>query len=72
MTSEAIKFYQAVLQRLICNQSISSGVKISCDTLAKAAFRKKTPSGEDDDVLTPSSSNNKALHNQTTKDDLNS
>jgi len=73
MTAEAIRLYQAALQRLLSSQPISSGIKISCDNLAKAACRKKTPSRDDNDLPPPLSvSNHQALRNQTNKDDLNS
>ncbi|WP_157969769.1 hypothetical protein [Pseudomonas huaxiensis] len=72
MTAEAIKLYQAALQRLLSSQTISSGIKISCDNLAKAARRKKTPFRIDNDLPPLSVSNHQALRNQTTKDDLNS
>jgi len=70
MTSNTLKLYQAALRRLVNSQSISSGVKISCDELAKAGCRKRTPSRHEDNAYTASISNTQAQRTQTIKDDL--
>lgn len=71
MTSDIIQQYEAALQRLINNQSASSGVKISHDTVAKASLQKCSPSGKHPrpQVRAPK---NKAQRVEIVKDDANS
>lgn len=71
MTSDVIQQYEAALQRLISNQSASSGVKISHDTVAKSSLQKCSPSGKHPrpQVRAP---NNKAQRVEIVKDDANS
>lgn len=72
MTSNTLKLYQAALERLVSSQSVSSGLKISCDELAKAACRKKTPSRHEDNASAAPISNSQSQLTQTVKDDLTS
>jgi len=71
MTSEGIQHYEAALQRLIDNQPASSGVKISRDSLTKAALQKSLPNGKypRPKVRAPK---NKAQRVEIVKDDANS
>ena len=48
MISEVIQKYKAALQRLINNQPDSSGVKISCDGVANAAWHRNSSSKDND------------------------
>ncbi|MEQ4185152.1 hypothetical protein [Pseudomonas amygdali] len=70
MTSDVIQQYEAALQRLINNQSASSVVKISRDTVAKASLQKSSPSGKHPrpQVRAPK---NTSQHVQTVKDEAN-
>lgn len=63
--------YQAALQRLINNQPVSSGVKISCNGVAKAGLKRSSPRSK---PFRPkvSAPENKAQHVQIVKDDVNS
>ena len=71
MTTDVIQQYEAALQRLINNQSASSGVKISRGSVAKASLQKSSPSGEHPrpKVRAPK---NKARRVEIVKDDANS
>lgn len=71
MTLEVIQHYEAALQRLINKQPSSSGVKISCDSVAKAASQKDSSGGKNTSPKVPTPKNKVQL-TQTLKDDTNS
>lgn len=72
MTSEVIQQYEAALQRLISKQPASSGVKISCNGVAKAAWHIKSSSNGKDNSLRVYAPKNQVQRAQILNDDMNS
>ncbi|MCI3911837.1 MULTISPECIES: hypothetical protein [Pseudomonas syringae group] len=71
MTADVIQQYEAALQRLINNQPASSGMKISRDSVGKAALQKSSPSAKNPRPRVRAPENN-AQRVEIVRDDANS
>jgi len=71
MTLKAIQHYEAALQRVINKRTSSSGVKVNCDSVAKAPSQKDSSGGKNTSPIV-FTSKNKAQLTQILKDGKNS
>lgn len=71
MTSKAIQQYEAALQLLINKRPASSGLKICCDDVAKAALQKSSYSDKPD-FPKAHLPENQVKNARSFKDDMNS